>query len=57
MTITTEVQPSSMNHQRAAWADAAVLTFMHETGTDVEDVLGDLLCDLMHWAAREGHDF
>ena len=30
---------------------------MHETGTDLEDSLGDLLCDLMHWSDRNQFDF
>ena len=31
--------------------------FRRETGCDHEDCLVDLLCDLMHWAAREEIDF
>ena len=27
------------------------------TGTDYEDALGDLLCDLMHWSDRSNFDF
>jgi len=30
---------------------------MARTGTDLEDSLGDLLCDLMHWADRNDSDF
>lgn len=36
------------NDRRAGFAQAAIDTFRLETGTDEEDVLGDLLCDLRH---------
>jgi hypothetical protein len=49
--------PENMNDQRAAWAAAALQAFRYITGTDEEDALGDLLCDLMHWCDRSGHDF
>ena len=49
--------PEGLNDSRALWADAAIRTFRHETGTDLEDSLGDLLCDLMHWADRYDFDF
>ena len=49
--------PESMNDARAQWADAAIRTFMEETGTDYEDSLGDLLCDLLHWSDRHNFDF
>jgi hypothetical protein len=47
----------TMNYQRARWADKAIYTFRHETGCDHEDSLGDLLCDLMHWADTNDFDF
>jgi hypothetical protein len=31
--------------------------FQCVTGTDDEDALGDLLCDLMHWSDRNNYDF
>ncbi len=40
------------NLLRAVWADAAIRQFRSHTGSDYEDALGDLLCDLMHWARR-----
>jgi hypothetical protein len=45
------------NRKRAAWADACVTLFTHQTGCDREDVLGDLLCDLMHWAVQNKFAF
>ncbi|MBS0207756.1 MAG: hypothetical protein JSS27_02270 [Planctomycetes bacterium] len=49
--------PDGMNDSRAQWAGSALLAFMFETGTDLEDALGDLLADLMHWADRHNFDF
>ena len=49
--------PEEMNDNRAAWAATAILSFQQETGTDDENALTDLLCDLMHWADRNGEDF
>jgi hypothetical protein len=49
--------PEQMNDKRSAWAGAAVAAFQQATGTDDEDALGDLLCDLMHWADRANYDF
>jgi hypothetical protein len=53
MTAYTDVT----NKQRASWAAGALMVFMQETGCDLEDSLGDLLCDLMHWAAQNNFDF
>jgi hypothetical protein len=49
--------PDGKNDLRAAWAASAVRTFQDATGTDDEDALCDLLCDLMHWADRHRQDF
>ncbi|MBA4068171.1 MAG: hypothetical protein C0501_31620 [Isosphaera sp.] len=49
--------PEGMNFDRAAWADKAIAAFRRETGTDREDALPDLLCDLMHWSDRAGYRF
>jgi hypothetical protein len=49
--------PDNMNDSRAQWADAALSAFMKETGADLEDSLGDLLADLMHWSDRNNFDF
>jgi hypothetical protein len=45
------------NDDRAVWAAAALNEFRRITGTEDEDALGDLLCDLMHWSDRNGCDF
>jgi hypothetical protein len=45
------------NLDRANWADKAILAFREQTGCDHEDSLGDLLGDLMHWAAVRNFDF
>ena len=45
------------NSARAQWADEAVRVFMTRTACDLEDSLGDLLCDLMHWADKCDFDF
>ena len=49
--------PEGMNDSRAEWAGKAIAAFQLETGTDDEDVLGDLIADLMHWADRNNYDF
>jgi hypothetical protein len=49
--------PEGKNDNRAAWAGVAIAAFQEVTGTDDEDVLGDLLADLMHWADRDQYDF
>jgi hypothetical protein len=49
--------PEGMNDDRAEWAHEAIIGFMKRTGTDFQDSLGDLLCDLMHWSDRAGFDF
>lgn len=49
--------PEDMNPARADWANVALAAFRVKTGTDAEDALSDLLCDLMHWADYNGEDF
>lgn len=49
--------PDNMNEARAEWAGQAVAAFMVATRTDPENALGDLLCDLMHWASKNGQNF
>ena len=49
--------PDGQNNERALWADHALRAFMAETGTDYEDALCDLLCDLMHLSDRTPFDF
>ena len=48
---------ASMNERRSEWAYRTLLVFMQHTGTDKEDALSDLLCDLMHWCDEDGTDF
>jgi len=57
MTRPLPPDPENMNARRAAWAAAAVTEFQRITGTDDQDALGDLLCDLMHWSDRNDYDF
>jgi hypothetical protein len=45
------------NLDRSEWAAAALRHFQCITGTDWEDSLGDLLCDLMHFADANNFDF
>lgn len=55
--LTLPPDPDGKNHDRAAWAKVALDAFMRETGTDLEDALCDLLCDLMHLSNRVPFDF
>lgn len=57
MTTTTKPDPDGMNDIRAEWAGISLIAFQTTTGTDECDALADLLCDLMHWADRNGQDF
>jgi hypothetical protein len=57
MTTNLPSDPDNMNDQRADWAAAALSHFGSITGTNYEDSLGDLLCDLMHWSDRSDFDF
>jgi hypothetical protein len=45
------------NLDRAEWAAAALRHFQCTTGTDYDDALTDLLCDLHHWCDRENVNF
>jgi hypothetical protein len=49
--------PEQMTDERAIWAQAALDAFILTTGADLEDALGDLLADLMHWCDRNRFDF
>ena len=49
--------PEGQNDDRAEWAEAAIVTFEEQTGTDRGDAVCDLLADLMHWGDRNGQDF
>jgi len=57
MTNTLPPDPDGLNDDRAHWASAALHCFQRETGTDDDDALCDLLCDLMHWSDRNYFDF
>lgn len=56
-TKTLPPDPEGMNADRAEWAATALHAFQTVNGTDDEDILGDLLCNLMHLSDREGYDF
>jgi hypothetical protein len=51
--------PENMNEIRAGWGNTAVRTFLRRAGEDdveaMQQNLGDLLSDLMHWADRQQH--
>lgn len=54
--------PEGKNDERAHSADVAIRAFAAETRMDTaneddETIFGDLQCDLMHWADRQGIDF
>jgi len=57
MTDKLPPDPDDQNDDRADWANTAIDSFMHATGTEINDVLSDLLADLMHWADRNNQDF
>jgi len=44
------------NLDRANWADKAIRAFREQTRCDHAASLGDLLCDLMHWADASNFD-
>jgi len=58
-TTRNELPPDldNQNDNRAEWAASALRQFQCVTGTDFEDALPYLLCNLMHWADRNGYDF
>jgi hypothetical protein len=55
--MTLPPDPDSLNDDRAKWAGNAISAFMQITGTEPENALSDLLCDLMHWADRQEECF
>ena len=52
MRIPLPADPEDMNDDRSEWAAEALSAFQRVTGTEDEDALGDLLCDLMHSCDR-----
>ena len=48
---------TTTNFDRSRGAATALAAFRQETGSDREDSLGDLLCDLMVWADTHNFDF
>lgn len=46
-----------MNADRSEWARQAVEAFQCAVGTDDEDAVGDLLCNLMHFCYDTSQDF
>lgn len=49
--------PDEMNNDRADYATYALRAMMKETGCELDEALGDLLCNLRHWCDRNGQDF
>ena len=49
--------PEGMNGRRAGYVAAAIHQFQSSTGTDWEDAVADLLCDLIHFCDRESFNF
>ena len=47
----------SQNDKRAEWAKQTIEKFQEITGTEDEDAMSDLLCDMMHLADRQGPAF
>ena len=45
------------NYDRAFWADKAISAFRRACRGDMDMALGDLLCDLRHWADLHGENF
>lgn len=61
-TVTTRLtglppDPDGMNGPRAASAGIAVRVFRRDTGTELENVVADLIADLGHWCDRNDQDF
>ncbi len=57
MSTRTPNDPDDMNEERADWAQECLTFFMKKTGTDPEDALSDLLCNLAHWCDRNDTEF
>jgi hypothetical protein len=52
------LDPDGINQERADWAFITLAYFKLATGTDSEDAVKDLLCDLMHYCQQtQGEDF
>lgn len=49
--------PDGQNGDRAMWAENALEYFQGETGTDSEDAICDLICDLMHLCDRKPEEY
>jgi len=55
----TELNPETgcpTNDQRCDWAQDAINGFCEATGCDTQEAIGDLICNIMHLAEREGLD-
>jgi hypothetical protein len=55
-------RPYGMNHRRAATARVGLLAFARAVGLDekndgLETIIGDLLCNLMHFCREKNLDF
>jgi len=53
MSKTLPPDPDGQNDDRAKWARHALLSFQGLVGTEDEDAISDLLCDIMHLCDRE----
>lgn len=49
--------PEELNESRAMWAGHALNAFMADTGSEPQDCVSDLICNLRHWCDRNGQDF
>ncbi len=57
MPKTLPPDPDGENDNRALWAENALRAFRKITGTEQEDAVCDLLCDLMHFCDRSTQTF
>lgn len=46
-----------LNDDRSGWAEAALREFAMQTGSDLEDLVADLMGDLAHFCDRVGLDW
>lgn len=55
--IKTTTTPRAEHEWHVRSVDEALATFTGATGSDHNDCLTDILCDLMHWADHAGFTF
>lgn len=49
--------PDNQNQERAEWAQQTLAYFAKLTGSDMEDALSDLLCNIAHWCDENDYEF